>query len=109
MDGPTLGLIGGIAGSVIGVLGGAVGTYFSVKNTRGPRERAFMIRCAVVCAVVAWIAIALFLALMFLLPIPYRHYLWIPYAILLPVGIRYCNERQREIFRQEHRHRPAEQ
>lgn len=99
MDGPTLGLIGGIAGSVIGVMGGAVGTYFSVKNTRGPRERAFMIRCAVV----AWVAIAIFLLLMFLLPSPYRHYLWIPYAILLPVGIRYCNERQREIFREEHR------
>lgn len=98
MDGPTVGLIGGIAGSVIGVLGGAVGTYFSVRNTRGPLERAFLIRCAVV----AWIAITIFLALMFLLPSPHRHYLWIPYAILLPVAIRYGNHRQREIFRQEH-------
>ena len=36
------GLIGGIAGGVIGIAGGLVGTYFSIKNTRGPRERAFV-------------------------------------------------------------------
>ena len=35
MDGNTL---GGIIGSIGGVLGGLVGTYFSIKNTNGPKE-----------------------------------------------------------------------
>ena len=29
------GLIGAIAGSIIGLGGGAIGTYFSIKNTNG--------------------------------------------------------------------------
>jgi hypothetical protein len=31
----------------LGVLGGVIGTYFSVKNTSGPREQAFMIRVSI--------------------------------------------------------------
>ena len=50
------GLIGGIVGGVIGVLGGLLGTYFSIKNTAGPRERTFMIRVAVV----AWLLVTAF-------------------------------------------------
>lgn len=91
------GLLGGIVGSVLGLAGGVVGTYFSIKNTNGPRERAFMIQAAVVC----WIAIAVFLALLLLLSNPYRYLLWIPYGILLPLGIVYGNRRQREIREDE--------
>jgi hypothetical protein len=40
MDPGTVGLIGGIVGTVLGVLGGAIGTDFVVRNTAGPRERA---------------------------------------------------------------------
>ncbi len=98
MESQTLGLIGGILGSVIGVLGGAVGTYFSIKNTNGPRERAFMIRCAAI----GWVLITLFLGAMFLLPVENRVFLWIPYIIVLPFGIRFGNRRQREIARREH-------
>jgi hypothetical protein len=29
-------MAGGIIGAAIGIAGGAVGTYFSIKNTRGP-------------------------------------------------------------------------
>jgi hypothetical protein len=87
------GLIGGIAGGALGLIGGSIGTYFSIKNTRGPRERAFMIKCSIVC----WIAISLFLGLMFTLPAPYRHFLWIPYAILLPVGVAVGNREQSKI------------
>jgi hypothetical protein len=39
----------------------------------------------------------IFLALLLFLPTPYRFLLWIPYGILLPIGIRYWNERQAEI------------
>jgi len=52
-----------------------------------------MIKCSVVC----WIAIALFLGLTFTLPAPYRHFLWIPYAILLPLGITVGNRGQSKI------------
>ena len=91
------GLIGGIVGGVIGFAGGMVGTYFSIKNTNGPRERSFMVKASVI----TWIAIILFLGLMFVLPNPYRYLLWIPYAILLPLGIVYGNRTQQRIRKEE--------
>jgi hypothetical protein len=53
------GMVGGIAGGVIGCMGGAIGTYFSVVNASRPRERALTIRFAAACwlwlaAVAAW-------------------------------------------------------
>ena len=82
-------LIGGIVGGVLGILGGVIGTYFSIKNTRSQRERDAMIKCSAVY----WIAITLFLGLMFTLPNSIRHFLWIPYAILLPIGINLMNRK----------------
>ena len=79
------------------MLGGIVGTYFSIKNTNGPRERAFMIRYAVV----VWFALLIFFGLLFVLPNPYRWFMWIPYAILLPVGITYGNRKQMSIRQEE--------
>ena len=87
------GLIGGILGSVMGVLGGLVGTYFSIHNTNGPGERAFMVKCAMF----GWIGIAVFLGLMIFLPHPYRWFLWIPYGVALPIAIIKCNEIQARI------------
>jgi hypothetical protein len=91
------GLIGGIVGGAVGTLGGLVGTYFSIKNTTGPRERRFMIRVAVV----AWITVSAFVAGLLLLPIPYNFLLWIPYGIALPFGIVWCNRRQQHIRGEE--------
>lgn len=90
------GLVGGIVGSLLGVAGGLIGTYFSIRNTGGPRERAFMIRSAIIC----WIGVALSLAVTFLLP-QAGLWLWIPYGILLPLGIRYGNRQQMAIRREE--------
>lgn len=81
----------------MGLAGGIIGTYFSIKNTNGPRERAFMIRAAVVC----WIAIVIFLGLILALPNPYRWFMWIPYGILLPLGIVVGNRKQQAIRREE--------
>jgi phosphotransferase system glucose/maltose/N-acetylglucosamine-specific IIC component len=92
------GMIGGIIGSVIGLMGGIVGTYCSIKNTNGPKERGFMIK---VC-IIGWIGITLFLVLMFLLPNPYRFYLWIPYGIILPIAIIKGNKIQAKIRQAEH-------
>ena len=90
------GLVGGVAGSLLGVVGGLIGTYFSIKNTNGPRERAFMIRSAIVC----WLAVSVFLATMFLVP-QVRLWLWVPYCTLLPLGIGYGNRKQMAIRRNE--------
>ena len=91
------GIIGGILVGVLGIAGGIFGTYFSIKNTNGSRERAFMIKASVI----GWIAILVFLGLMFALPNPYRYFLWIPSGILLPLGIVTGNRKQQKIRREE--------
>jgi phosphotransferase system glucose/maltose/N-acetylglucosamine-specific IIC component len=73
MDGRLVGLFGGIAGSVVGVMGGVIGTYFSIKNTNGPKERAFVIRAAAVC----WLGVTAFLVCLFLAPRPWSVLVWI--------------------------------
>ena len=95
--GAMWGCVGGVAGGLIGLAGGIIGTYFSIKNTKGPRERAFVVKSAVVC----WVAILVFLALLFALPNPYRWFMWIPYGVLLPIGILYGNRRQQAIRQTE--------
>jgi hypothetical protein len=92
-----IGLVGGMVGGLIGVAGGLVGTYFSIKNTAGARERSFMIRVSAI----AWLMIAAFLAGLLLLPKPYNWLLWVPYAIALPLSIRWLNQRQRQIRAEE--------
>lgn len=91
------GWIGGVLGGVLGLAGGVVGTYCSIRNTNGPRERRFMVRAAIV----TWIAAVTFLVLLFVLPSPWRWLLWIPYGILLPTGIIVGNRRQQQIRREE--------
>ena len=91
------GIAGGLIGGGLGVIGGAIGTYASIKNTFGPRERRYMIRVSVV----GWIAITLFVLLLLVLPNPYRFFLWIPYAVGLPSAIISCNRKQRAIRAKE--------
>ena len=97
------GIVGGIIGGLIGLAGGAVGTYASIKNTQGPRERQFMVRVSVV----AWIVITLFLVLLFVLPRPYRWLMWIPYGVALPWAIISLNRKQQAIRSDEQRTRQA--
>ena len=44
---------------LLGVLGGAIGTYFTIKNTNGPRERLFAIKASIIC----WVFVALVFAI----------------------------------------------
>lgn len=87
------GLVGGLVGSAIGIAGGAFGTWASIRHTSGPRERTLMVRAALV----AWTLVAVMLGGLLLLPQPWNAAVWIPYAIVLPLGIRWINRRQREI------------
>ena len=100
MDTHTAGWFGGIAGGLVGTLGGAVGTYFSIRNTAGPRERAFVVRASVLC----WVAVVLFLITLFVAPRPYAWLLWVPYSLLLPLGILAWNRRQAIIRSEEALH-----
>ena len=91
------GTLGGIIGSIVGAVGGILGTYFSIKRTNGPRERAFMVKSAAV----GWVAVIAFLALVLALPSPHRHLIAIPYVIALALVSGYGNKRQRTIRREE--------
>lgn len=93
----TSGMIGGLIGGIGGALGGIIGTYFSIKNTNGPRERRFVIKASVVC----WIGISIFLLLLLMLPKPYNYLVWIPYGILLPLGIVKGNREQQRLRQEE--------
>ena len=98
MDWGTFGgWIGAIVGGGMGLLGGVIGTYFTVKNTKGPRERAFAIKASVVC----WALVLLFVAGMAIIPGWYKVILVIPYAIGLFFGIRKWNEIQFRIQKEE--------
>lgn len=87
------GLIGGIIGGIGGLCGGVFGTYCSIKNTQSERERAYMIRWSLYF----WVGVTAFLVVLFLVPFPYRAYLWIPYGPALMLAIRKCNKGQNQI------------
>jgi hypothetical protein len=91
------GLIGGLLGAFVGLLGGVLGTWASIRNTHGPRERAFVLRCCVQ----GWAALAAFLVALFLLPAPWKGLLWVPYGPLLFLAIRKGNREQERIRGEE--------
>jgi len=91
------GLIGGIVGSIIGIAGGIIGTYFSIKNTNGPKERAFMIKASGGF----WLFGIIFITLLFVFPSPYKWFLWVPYGILFPISIRFINKKLEQIKQDE--------
>ena len=93
----NIGIYGGIIGGVLGLMRGIFGTYCSIKNTNGPKEKAFMIKACII----GWIGIIVFLTLMVFLPNPYRFYLWVPYGIILPMAIIKGNKIQAETRREE--------
>jgi hypothetical protein len=95
--GQWIGLVGGIAGSVIGLVGAVIGTYASLKRAGGPRERAFVVRGAVAC----FLLIAAFVLGLTLTPHRYRHWVMLPYFILLGVGISWANRRQAVVRAEE--------
>ena len=97
------GTAGGIIGGILGFAGGAIGTYASIKNTAGPRERQFMVRTAIA----VWVLITLFLVLLFVLPNPYRWLIWIPYGVALPLAIVCLNRKQQAIRSDEQRTRQS--
>ncbi len=91
------GLIGAIIGGVIGLAGGIIGTYFSIKNTDGPKERSFMIKASLIF----WSLGIIFVTLLLLIKSPLKWLLWVPYSLILPLSIRYVNNRISELKKEE--------
>ncbi len=87
------GLIGGTVGAIVGLLGGIVGTYFSIRNTQGDKERAFVIRASLI----GWIVIVVVAIIAYLTPSPYKVFAFIPVWIGLPIVIVYWNRKQKEL------------
>lgn len=102
--GEIAGLVGGIVGCIGGFAGGMFGTYCSIKNTNGPREKSFMVKASIVC----WAAILFFLAVLFTLPTPCRWLVWIPYPLLMFIGIKYLNGNQQRIRQEESQNQQSE-
>src|SRR5215208_1286889 len=91
------GLVGGLVGAFMGLVGGALGTYVSIRNAAGPRERAFMIRVARV----VWVGVTAFVVALVMVPFPYKWLLWLAYVPALVTGIVWGNRRQRQIRAEE--------
>jgi hypothetical protein len=91
-----------IVGSAIGLLGAAIGTYFSIKSTRTPTERRFIVMfCIGGWAVgILLIGLPLVLALAGIVP-GWAYWVTFPlFFILLVPTIRWANRRQAS-FRDE--------
>ena len=91
------GLIGGIIGSAVGLLGGIAGTYFSIKNTKGSGERAFMIKASII----GWVFVLVFVLGMCLIPGLYKLWLVPVYVVSLVGGVFLGNKKQAQIRSEE--------
>ena len=91
------GVIGGLIGGVIGTMGGIIGTIVSIAGAKGPIERAFLKKAAVI----AWIAVSVFLGLLLTLPKPYNWLMWIPYGIAMLIGVPKLRKKHTQIRRSE--------
>ena len=67
----------------VAILGGALATYHNVRNAKGPKERAFVIK---ICAI-SWIIIISLLLFVYGLPPPYRYVVLFLYFVGCPILI----------------------
>ncbi len=81
------GTIGAIVGSTLGIAGGVFGTWMSIRNTRAGDQKRFIIKAAII----AWLGVLLFVALLLALPSPWKWLLCLLYVPLLLLFIVYIN------------------
>jgi hypothetical protein len=84
------GMLMGFVGGFIGILGGLFGTWCSIRNTKSAEERRYMVRWAAYF----WVGISAFVAITFVVPMPYRVALWMVYIPVLIWSIKACNKGQ---------------
>ena len=90
-------IIGNMLGSAYLICGGLLGCYFSIKNTNGPRERSLMIKAPIV----GFGGLTIFLIALSFLPRPHSWFLWIPFSVIMALGIAYGYKAQQRIREQE--------
>ena len=90
------GAVGGILGTLVGLGGGAFGTYCSIKNTKTPAERRFMIRYSVAIwlAVVSLVLVPVALSQFGLIPVWLQWALFALFFALLVPSILWLNRHQ---------------
>jgi RNA polymerase sigma factor (sigma-70 family) len=102
VSGAALGVAGGVAGSLLGVAGGAFGTAMSIRNTKTPAERAFMVKCAWW----TWILVSLWTGLYLYVAFCQRDIFtaawfqiafWGIHTIALVTGVTYLNRRAAQL------------
>lgn len=91
-----LGMAGGIEGAVLGMIS-AVRMYLGIRNTDGPRERAFVITAAIRSIIV----VILFLGLMSILPVVYQWVVCVLCAAVFAFGIYVWSQAQKRIRAEE--------
>jgi len=96
--GQTTLLIGAVVACLLAALGAAIGAYRSVKNTKGPRERAFMAKTALGLSVGVVLFLALFLGSP-KLSVPLLW--WVLFVVAFTVASVACNRRQARIKAEE--------
>ena len=79
-----------VLGVGVGVAGGLLGTWFSIKNTGTPAERAFMIKCSVA----TWVFVIAFAMAMYFVSMPYSIGLAGVYITALVLWINWMNRVQ---------------
>ena len=62
---------------------GSIATYSNVKNTRGPKERSFVIRISAA----SWLLVMSMLLFVYYIPSPYRYWILAAYFIACPILI----------------------
>ena len=85
--------IGAVVGSVIGLIGGIIGTACSLGSARSVVEGRVLIKASIMCCVL----IGSFIGVFLILGPQKGAFLWIPYGVLLPLGVVYTNEKIRRI------------
>jgi hypothetical protein len=80
---------GPVLGIAVGLLGGAIGTWMTIRKAPGPYQRREAIRFSVLI----WVIIAILMTGLSLLPSPWRHLLWVPYCLALPLLILWGHHR----------------
>ncbi|MFO0958395.1 MAG: hypothetical protein U0800_13350 [Isosphaeraceae bacterium] len=96
MGGSQTVLVLGIACGVVGILGGLVGCYFSIRNTGGVRERAFMVKVSLAMVAVVSGCLALGWALR-----PGYSFVGLLPLLVLGPAIAWVNRNQARIRREE--------
>jgi RNA polymerase sigma factor (sigma-70 family) len=99
---------GALLGPLLGMLGGLLGAWCSIKNTRSPRERRFMIRMSIVMWLLVMVLIYLPLLLLLVGLMP-KWAFWAFcaafFALLGPLAML-TNARQRQIQKEDGTYQP---